>query len=340
MTHPIRTPLRATEDRLPALVAGWVERGLHGPALLSEVLRQVERVSAPYPDAWFTLGRKEEHAVRDLAHRVFTVCARVVKGRHPFLGRVPFLAYQQERFEGRAIRYHSFYARLSITRELMHQDYALNIVRDPRLRWEAELHRQVGEELKKIATPEGNGRGRRWRLTSPPSLRSLTTLERLPELLRATRPRDVPTLVREALTRVEPLTHVQITRALTQILERPAVEGCEGEEETMDPMERAMIRDAIGRAWAELSDDERALLLLVVRGASFHEVTARQPRFKDPATLTNTIRRCNDTLLRYVMDSDGAGARSTLPPRAMLDRIFDVIASSLPVLLLDEERSP
>lgn len=327
---------RDAADALPGLVIAFVADEQRGAELLVEVKRHVARVARPYPDAWFALGRKEPLAVEDLANRVFTCCARVVKGRHPFQGRTPFLAYARERFDGRTIRYHSFYARLSITRELMHQDYARNVVRDPVLRWQADLHRDIRGVLAEIGVAEGAGRVRRWSLATPPGLRSLVAPDALPETLRGLDTTDLRVLVREALARAGPLTHVALTRAITAALDAPPSEAPAPESPMLDLADRATVRVAVVSAWTQLSAEERTLLSMVVRGASFAEITSREPRFKDPSTLTLAIRRCNDILLREV--DARASASSELTPRALLDRVFEVLLSCLPELDLSISR--
>ena len=158
-------------DVLPTLVRAASREEPDGGALLREVARHVRRVATPYPDAWFALGRKHPEAMDDLAHRVYTTCVRVPKGRFPFLGRPPFSACAAEDMDGRAIRYHSFYARLSITRELMRADYAHNLSSDPRLAWRAALYGEIGDVLAEVAvkTP---GAPPRWQLAGPTPVRS------------------------------------------------------------------------------------------------------------------------------------------------------------------------
>ena len=98
-------------DTMPVLVREFAEDGTSAEALLREFMRHVAKVARPYPDAYFVLGQKSDDAVDDLGNRAFSVCASVPKGRFPFSERTPFAAYVEERFDGRTIRYHSFYAK-------------------------------------------------------------------------------------------------------------------------------------------------------------------------------------------------------------------------------------
>ena len=139
-------------DTMPVLVREFAEDGTSAEALLREFMRHVAKVARPYPDAYFVLGQKSDDAVDDLGNRAFSVCASVPKGRFPFSERTPFAAYVEERFDGRTIRYHSFYAKLAITREIMRDDYAFNLRRDPVLRWRAELYADIGVVLKESAS--------------------------------------------------------------------------------------------------------------------------------------------------------------------------------------------
>ena len=129
------------EDTMPGLVRAFVSDGNEAAHLLSEFMRHVARVARPYPDAYFVLSQKNDDAVDDLGNRAFSICASIEKGRFPFSGRAPFPAYVEEQFDGRTIRYHSFYAKLSITRELLRDDLSalagrwLGLDNDPPMSW-------------------------------------------------------------------------------------------------------------------------------------------------------------------------------------------------------------
>ena len=193
-------------DPLPQLVHAFEVRDQSAAELLGEFQRHVAWVTRSYPDAYFVLGRKNDDAVSDLGNRVFTSCARVEKGRFPFQGRRPFRCYVEEGFDGRAIRYHSFYAKLSITREILRDDYARNLSRDPVLKWRATLYKDIGRVLKAVATPVSQGRGLPPRLeletSGPRMLRSLDAVEA--RLRRLEQP-DTEQLVRAALAEAAPL---------------------------------------------------------------------------------------------------------------------------------------
>ena len=128
-TRVPRLSMQAT-DTMPELVRLFVEEGSHAHDLLREFMRHVAKVARPYPDAYFVLGAKNDEAVDDLGNRSFSICSSVEKGRFPFNGRTPFGAFVEEQFDGRTIRYHSFYAKLAITRELLRDDYAFNLRRN------------------------------------------------------------------------------------------------------------------------------------------------------------------------------------------------------------------
>ena len=153
-------------EDLAGLIAGFVGDERFALELRDCFVRHVKRATSRYPDAYFELGQKNSEAIEGLADRSFVVCARVSKGLFPFSARTPFQCFIEERFDDPPIRYHSFYAKLSITRELLRDDYAHNLRRNPTLRWKDNLHRAIGIWLKANANAEESSGGghRRWSL--------------------------------------------------------------------------------------------------------------------------------------------------------------------------------
>jgi len=320
----------ASDDRLPALVHGFVRdpRGPEAMPLHQEVSRHVHAVSRPYPDAYFALGRKSEDAVEDLGNRVFTVCAAVEKGRFPFTGRTPFRAFSEEQMEGRAMRYHAFYAKISIAREILRDDYARNITRDPILRWRAELYRQVGEALRSCAESHAVDRGRppRWSLPA-----SGPRLVRGPEYvvvqLQRAMPADIPTLVRLALEHGGATTQSRLSTMLEGILPPPSVDEPEaGFEAAPDMPTRMTVRASVLAAWEELEDEDRVLLLAVAGGVSYDELVERDERFRHKVAVTRAVKRCGTAFVQRVLADLGLPAAvAAAPPRTLIESVLEVL---------------
>lgn len=314
-------------EEIEDMVRSWVTRGEDGLALRQQVGRHVASVAQSYPDSYFELGAKTPDAIDGLADRVFTVCSRVPKGRYPFSGREPFRAFVEERFSGRDIRYHSFFARLSVTRELLRDEYARNATRDPRLRWRTELFAAVGEALRAVAVPSDDTSPRLavWRLAGVgPQL--ARRADQVVEALRRSVEREVPALVRRALEIGGPTTQSRLTNLLAEVLEPPAVDAEADDLHDDDPSRRLAVRDAIAEVWGALDDDDRALLLAIARGDSYDELIASVPRFKHRVAITRAVERVNRLFLTRLAAAFGDEALSTSPPKETLDLILDVLA--------------
>jgi hypothetical protein len=323
-------------DPLPALVRAFVDDPA-GPAaapLLAEVQRQVRGVCRPYPDAYFTLGRKDDEGLTDLSHRVFTVCARVEKGRFPFLGRPPFRAYAEERFDGRAVRYHSFYARLSVTRELLRDEYARNLTRDPALRAKAERYAQVVEALQAVGEPlpRPEGGPPRWapKGEGPRLLRGPAALR---ARLAAACPAPVGALAALALAEGGPASAAQILALIDEVqppdavLDATPAAGGEG----LDLPARLAVRAAVRGAWAALGDEERALLVAIAAGEDYDSLVRRDPRFGHKSAVTRALKRCGDRFVGRVLEAMGLPAQeSASPPKAVVEAVMEVLEELIP----------
>lgn len=302
------------EDPLPALVrrvaGGEEDRG----ALLREVLRHVATVARAYPDAWFSLGRKHPEAVDDLGHRVYATCARVPKGRHPFAGRTPFATYVAEQMTGQSIRYHSFYAKLSITREILRADYAHNLASDPRLVWRADLYGEIGDRLRAVARPLP-GKPTRWALPGLSiTLDEAVLVERLGKMA-------VAELVVEALRMGGPRTQAGLCRVIEAVVGTPAGPSPTEDAVDDDVPARAEVRVAVQAAWDALGDDERALLAAIARGQSYDEVCVAMPRFAHKVAVNRALER----VVAVFRERIAPGSTDAAPPRQILERVIDVL---------------
>lgn len=310
---------------LPELVRRWEQEGTGGAALLREVRHGVERATRRLPDAFFELGRRDDEALRSLANRVFTRCGRTALGRHPFATRTPFRTYVEEAFEAPAIRYHTFYARLSVTRELVHGDYALACARDPVLRARDTLYRQLGPVLSRVATRVADPPHETW--TVPGTAGLVRTRDEVGARLR---PGPLDTLVPEALRLYgAPVSRSELTHALAPVLCPPAGSA----PPSTGPREDTLaIRRAVAAAWAELDALDRALLLGLARGEDSTELLARDPRLGSPAALSRAARRVGDRFVTRVVAEVGGTAAPDLTPTALLERVAAVLLESLPEL--------
>ena len=319
---------------LSELVARFVREDAGAMELREAVVRHVGQVSRRYPDAYFELGRKTDDAVEGLVDRVFTVCARVPKGRFPFAGREPFAAFVEERFDDPPIRYHSFYARLSITRELLRDDYAFNIRRDPVLRWKDELHREVGQALKATCEPVDDGRGA-WRRWKAPGFR-LAQVRSLDEvrdrLARTAGDRPLTELVPEALALAgRALSHSQLSNLLADALGGPPAEVSVEPETQSDLPDRMAVRAAVMEAWSELTGDERALLAALARGDSYDTLIARVPGLRDRSAVSRAVSRCGKGFVARVVAQFGEGpATPGSTPKELVERVVAVLFELLP----------
>lgn len=319
--------------KLSELVQGFVEREDNALALRDAVQRHVERASRRYPDAYFELGQRTPEAVEGLADRVFVSCARVPKGRFPFLGRQPFAAYVEEDFDDQPIRYHSFYAKLSITRELLRDDYAFNLRRDPRLRWRDELHRAVGAALKETCTPTNDqpGAHRRWK-PSQPGLSVARPLEEVHRRLVQAADRPIAALVPMALSLAgQPLSHSQLTNLLADALQGPAPEAGPPDTEGRTLPDILTVRRAVYAAWAELSGDEQQLIAALARGEDYDTLIARVPSFANRSAVSRAVSRCGKHFVARVAAAVGAGdATPSATPRSLMEPIIHVLLPLLP----------
>lgn len=318
-------------DELASLVAEFVQGRSDGAALLAACMRHVATVARPYPDAYFALSRKGGESIDDLGRRVFTTCARVEKGRFPFSGRTPFRAYTEEAFEGRAVRYHSFYAKLSITREILRADYAHNLSSDPQLAWRADLYGDIGRVLRATAqrVDRGPGLPPRWQLPGPVGIRGD---EALAALLRSGRLQDVDALVGEALRKGGPRTQAQLATLLEDVLGPPASAADEARSMHRGKVNIDVVRAvraAVTEAWRLLDIDDQALLRALAEGLSYDEICARHPRFAHKVAVNRAVERVSKGFVTQVLDRVGGEAGQGARPGELMELVLDVL-SDLP----------
>jgi hypothetical protein len=322
----LHQPRMNPTDTLPMLVQSFVEGGDQAATLLSEFMRHVAKVCRPYPAAYFALSDKSEESVDDLGHRAFTVCAKIEKGRFPFMSRTPFSAFVAEQFDGRTIRYHSFYAKISITREILRDDYAKNIRRDPVLRWRAEIYAQIGDALKQFATavPQGRGVPPRWQLSTP-GLRAIQPLEVVEARLRAMDERSVEGLVRAALQDAGAMTQSRLANLLGTILPAPSGDIEEAQPVTPVLAEHMDLRAAVAAAWDGLETPDRTLIIALARGDSYEDLIASDARFTHKVAVSRAVSRVGKHFLQRVIEQIGGEATPSATPRTLMEPIIAVL---------------
>lgn len=323
-----------SSDPWPQLVQQVTSRASSGGQLLEEFERHVAHMSRPYPDAYFALGRKEPAAVQDLTHRAYTSCARIPKGRYPFDGRVPFEAFVAEDYDGRTMRYHAIYGRLSIAREILRDDYARNIRRDPILAWRARVYKRIGEVLEERAERAGGGKPTRWRLPAAkdgPKVLAMRAPEVAVARLRGRSTEDFDALVLDALCELGTATRGQICTVLTQLLDPPPAPPDEPQASVPNLDTEIAVREAVTQAWEALDEEARDLLRALARGASYREVMECFPRLRNKVAVSRAVSKLARGFVAELegrFDSTSDRGR----PRQIVERVLDVLAEIDPEL--------
>jgi hypothetical protein len=320
-------------EDLAGLIAGFVADERFASELREIFLKHVKWATSRYPAAYFELGQKTPDAVEGLADRSFVVCARVQKGRFPFCARTPFATYVEERFDDPPIRYHSFYAKLSITRELLRDDYAFNLRRDPLLRWRDELHRSIGAWLKEHAqaVDSAGGGHTRWTLAAP-GPRLIRVDASVLDKLKALPSRELSKLLPEALRLAgQPIAHSRLSNWMGEILESPAPEVAM--ETSTLPTVNCEIREAVVTAWNDLTVNERALISALARGDDYDTLIENVPGFRDRSSVSRAVKRCGGSFVQAIHKAMGLefhDAAST--PKEVIERVVEVLLPMLPEL--------
>ena len=281
-------------------------------------VRHTDRLTRRYPRAYFELGRKTSEAVEALADRSFVVCARVQKGRFPFQGRTPFSCYVEEDFEDSPIRYHSFYAKLSIARELLRDDYAANIRRDPVLRWKDQLHREIGRILEAKAVPMDAGPGghRRWTM---PGLRPV--LQQQEVVSRLAGVTDTEQAVVRALELLgQPISHSRLSNLLAEVLPRPSTH--EPDEPAPD---HADLRRAVLQAWSELGEPERQLVAALARGDSYDVLIEQVPEFSSRVAVSRAVKRVSEHFVDRIAQAMRVDPQVSETPKTLMEHVLLVL---------------
>lgn len=347
---------------LPTLIRDHVLFAQSTPALFDALLRDCRHLLRNLPDAWLAGCARGAEAEHDLSDRLFFVCDRVPKRRFPFRDRVPFPAYVEEEFDTPPIRHHTFFARLSLARELLREEFARACARDPELGRRAALYAEVGAALRAHAiplhatstpTPQNTQARTVWTLPAPSPPAPPLSAAQLLARLRALQSTDVPTLVQATLALLGRASHANLVNLLAELLPpsahppgAPVAPQIDERDEIQlvpmseapDPFLRLRLREALLAAVSSLSDEDRQLLLRVGRGLPYERVIALNPALKDPPTLCARLKGINEVIRQRLAVALGETPRLSRSPRELAELIYDALLLCLPDL--DEEETP
>ncbi|MDP7114651.1 MAG: hypothetical protein QGH45_21940 [Myxococcota bacterium] len=322
-------------------------------SLLDACTRGVRTVAQRYPGVYFELGCRTDEAMMSLIHSVFTDLDGREFGRFPFSNRTPYDTFHAESMTDDECRYHSFNARLSVTREALRQRYQHNVRRHPAWLQREALHRSVMEALEEDCVPFP-GRHPSWPRYGLPAWS---------DGLRAPRADWNPDAVVRQLRRREGWSvsaRVQIVLskhgapmypgAISRLLQDAAVAPDTLESTDLlpsneggSPDDRLAIRLAAADSYASLTSAERALLVLLLAGRPYKDIAREIPGLGNPSAVTRALGRICDGFLAQVLHQLGTRRTeaATLRPKAAAELLLSVLVT-LPgireqLLAADEE---
>jgi hypothetical protein len=302
-----------------------------GGPLLEHLRRLLMHMTRNYPPVWFPEGRKDAEGLVDLSHRCFVVCARVEKGRFPFKGRRPFACFVEDGHDGSQIAYHTVYAKLSVARELMRNDYAANLRSNPEWRERAKVYSDLGSVLEDLSRAErivhevGSGKSLgRWRLSGA-GLRAVVPRESLLRELKGARGEGLSALVVRALSHGGPMGRSELANLIG---EATATEELgEGEGGDIGTELRLSLRRVVLRVWGALSEEERALLRVIGRGGSYEELVTPVGPFPHKVAVSRALAKVGGRFLESLgpelgCEGQKSGAKG---PLALVESILELV---------------
>ncbi len=346
---------------LPELLRAYIL--LHHPArpVFQEIHAGCQQLLRRMPESWYALAQRSEESVLSLADEVFFVCDRVQKSRFPHQGRVPFRGYVEDDLDTRMIRHHTFFAHLSIAREVIRLDRAWLCARDPHEAARARLYREVGQALQELADPQlpprdpGSplppprpGTNTRWALREAPRLRALARPEQVRARLGAVADQGTAVLVREALLLLGPATQGQISDLLAEILPPPPPPPGQNRggfersddpdqppepipiQEDDDPLDRMAVREAVLRCYQSLKDEDRDLLERLARGQRYEQIVAEVPRFRDPSAVSRALGTINREMKEALAARFGRAPEKGWGQKQLTELILAVLLLAMP----------
>ncbi len=316
-------------DVLAPLVRAYLATHASGDALLQALRPHVHRIAGRYPHAYFEGARRDDDSLAVLEGLVFTHCVRTARTREPFRGRPPFQAYVEEEFPDPPIRYHTCYGPLSVTREVLRDEYARQVRQDPELKRRDRIYRALGPVLDAGAERVPRQRSQPlWRVAPKGPARVLDLAEVRQRLLGSERP--LPELALEALRLAgQPLSRSQLSHLVADILD-PGQERPDPVRD--DTVARLAVRAAVADAWASLEPLDRALLAGLARGDDGKALQARDPRLNNPVQLTRALKRVGDGFVAAMAARMDQDSQVAVKPRVLVERVVGVLVEMLPEL--------
>lgn len=307
--------------------------------LLDACTRGVRTVAQRYPGVYFELGYRTDEAMTSLVHLVFTDLDGRDYGRFPFTNRTPYDTFQAESMTDDECRYHSFNARLSVTREALRQQYQHNVRRHPAWLHREELHRSVLAALAEDCVPFP-GRHPSWPRYGLPAWS---------DGLRASKPDWDPDAVVRLLRRrggwsVSAQVQIVLSKhgapmypgAISRLLQDASVapDAFESADQLRSneggsPDDQVAVRRAAADAWDALSSSERALLGLLLAGRPYRDIPLEIPELGNPSAVTRALGRiCDGFLARLLAQWGACGTEAARPrPKAAAELLLSVLVT-------------
>lgn len=326
----------AETDLWPTWVKGYVVARRHSEELVPHFHRRSAHVARPYPEAYFLNRDKGEHGLLDLSHRVFTRAALEERESGAHKGLTPFQVFVARRFNGPVIRSWTFYHRRSITRQVLHACYRLNLRHSSRLRWQARRSAEVLAALKAEAVEiPVQGGASLWTLASTPPGPALDP-QTLRERMRSHTDRGVAGMVTLALTHLGAATHDLLTDLVVDALGGPPADDSDAPPPAED-VEPARLAVPLLSALRRLDPEDRELLIAVGEGLSYDEVLARYPRYRSRPRLSEAVCAVNRVFIE-ILEGSLERELPQLRPKRLMRLLFDTLLDLVPTLT--EEETP
>lgn len=95
------------------------------------------------------------------------------------------------------------------------------------------------------------------------------------------------------------------------------------------------LRQAVVEAWQALSPSDQQLLIAVVRGDAYDQITAAIPELRNKVAVSRAVSRCGRHFLQHVGRALGQEDLSLPPgrrPMDLLEPLFAVLLEAVPEL--------
>ncbi|MBK7760512.1 MAG: hypothetical protein IPI35_29720 [Deltaproteobacteria bacterium] len=309
MSHPAPS---VTRSPITPLIRAQRRGDARSAAALRAIWRHhTTRVAGRFPAAWFPQLVKDDDALAELGDDLTARCAARPLARRPFVGRAPFVCFDEDDMEDRPILRLTFYGRYSLLRLRLADHHRANLRRHPGLAADARRFSEIVRALRAqaVPTPSGAIGERRWR----PKSQALTLArdeDHARAALRALPAASVAELVEAALGVLTVATARQLHTLLLEARPLPeeapliAASDCSTQPELLLTVRRALME-----CWARLTPIERALLVWVAIGRSAEALTRLDPpRFPNRMAVHRAATRLTARLTAWMEGALGEGA--------------------------------